>query len=123
MIKLKKKIIVPCESSVRDIIPAIRAILAEQLINKGYSQKHIAELLDISVAEVNYLIKGKRGDDGIKEKLKEDEDFMDLLNSFVNKLLSEEHSANSNQNYSLCTLCSYARRKVLKQEPACPYDL
>ena len=85
----------------------------------GYSQKEIAELLGISVAEVNYLIKGKRGDLEIKEALEKDDDFLDLVNSFINKLVED----NNEELLSLCPLCSYARRKVLKQEPSCPYDI
>lgn len=119
LISLGRKIIVPCEIAVKDVIPAIKALLAEKLASKGYSQKEIAEILDISIAEVNYLLKGKRGDEEMKKELKSDDNFMDLLNSFVDKL-ANDHSSDP---LSLCILCSYARRKVLKQEQACPYDL
>lgn len=103
------------------MIPAIRSILAQELIKRGYSQKDIGEVLGISVAEVNYLIKGKRGDLEIKKELENDEDFVDLVNSFVNKLVNEKDSEDT--VISLCPLCSYARRKVLKQDSACPYDI
>lgn len=117
---LPKKIIVPCEVAVKDVIPAIKALLAIKLSERGYSQKEIAEILDISIAEVNYLLKGKRGDEELKKILSKDSDFMDLLESFSRKIVNNEKSTDP---LSLCVLCSYARRKVLKQEQACPYDI
>lgn len=120
MISLPKKIVVPCEIAVKDVIPAIKALLAIKLSAKGYSQKEIAEMLDISIAEVNYLLKGKRGDEQTKKVLSDDPDFMDLLDSFAQKILSNEFE---DDPISLCVLCSYARRKVLKQEQSCPYDI
>lgn len=110
----------PCEVAVKDVIPAIKAILVIELTSKSYSQKEIAEMLDISIAEVNYLLKGKRGDEQMKKILLSDEDFMDLVKSFTQKLISDN---NGNEALSLCPLCSYARRKILKQQDACPYDI
>lgn len=118
---LAKRIIVPCEVAVKDVIPAIKAIIAIELSARNYSQKEIAEFLNISIAEVNYLLKGKRGDEELKKNLLNDEDFMDLVKSFTQKLISS--SENETDPISLCPLCSYARRKVLKQEEACPYDI
>ncbi|BFH72489.1 hypothetical protein SJAV_04330 [Sulfurisphaera javensis] len=117
---LPKKIIVPCEVAVKDVIPAIKALIATELSARGFSQKEIAEILTISIAEVNYLLKGKRGDEQLKKILSSDADFMDLLNSFTQKIVSNDNGADP---LSLCILCSYARRKILKQEQACPYDI
>ena len=118
---LTKKIIVPCEVAVKDVIPAIKAILVIELSARNYSQKEIAEFLSISIAEVNYLLKGKRGDEELKKTLLNDEDFMDLVKSFTQKLISS--SVDGTDPISMCPLCSYARRKVLKQEESCPYDI
>lgn len=116
---LAKKVIVPCEVAVKDVIPVIKAILVSELFAKNYTQREIAEILNISIAEVNYLLKGKRGDEELKRTLLSDENFMDLVRSFTQKLIHSEED----DPISLCPLCSYARRKVLKQENACPYDI
>ena len=118
---LANKIIVPCEVVVKDLIPTIKAILAIELSARNYSQKEIAEFLNISIAEVNYLLKGKRGNEELKKTLLSNENFMDLVRSFTQKLISSD--GDGKDLISICPLCSYARRKVLKQEELCPYDI
>ena len=118
---LDKKIVVPCEVVVKDLIPVIKAILAIELSSRNYSQKEIAKILNISIAEVNYLLKGKRGDEKLKRTLLNNENFMDLVKSFTQKLVSS--SGDGKNLITICPLCSYARRKVLKQEELCPYDI
>lgn len=51
----------PCQKSVWDLVPAIRASLAIELVNKGQSQAASAKLLGIAPSAVSQYISGKRG--------------------------------------------------------------
>lgn len=114
-----KRVIAPCEIAVRDVIPAIKAILVERLYAQGLSQLQIASLIGISSAEVNYYLKGKRGDEEVKKKLETDEEIMDLIDSIVRRLLSSADS----EVINICPLCSLARKKLNKNSYSCPYDI
>ncbi|WP_236749025.1 transcriptional regulator [Acidianus manzaensis] len=109
MKKERQKLIAPCEIAVRDVIPAIKAILVESLYNQRLSQLQIASILGISTAEVNYYLKGKRSDMNIKYLLEKDSDFMDLTESLVRKMLTSDDVIN------ICPLCSLARKKLKKK--------
>jgi uncharacterized protein len=51
----------PCQKIVWDLVPAIRASLAIELVNKGQSQATSAKLLGIAPSAVSQYISGKRG--------------------------------------------------------------
>ena len=70
----------PCEEVVWDILPGIRAAIAEQLVKKGLSQKEVSRILGITPPAVSQYVSKKRGysielSDEVKaaiEKLAED---------------------------------------------------
>ncbi len=51
----------PCQKIVWDLVPAIRASLAIELVKKGQSQAAAAKLLGIAPSAVSQYISGKRG--------------------------------------------------------------
>ena len=51
----------PCQKIVWDLVPAIRARLATELVKKGQSQAASAKLLGIAPSAVSQYISGKRG--------------------------------------------------------------
>jgi uncharacterized protein len=51
----------PCQKIVWDLVPAIRASLATELVKKGQSQAASAKLLGIAPSAVSQYISGKRG--------------------------------------------------------------
>ena len=51
----------PCQKIVWDLVPAIRATLAIELVKKGQSQATSAKLLGIAPSAVSQYISGKRG--------------------------------------------------------------
>ncbi len=71
---------VPCQEIVWDIIPAIQAALANELVGLGVSQVKVAKALSIAPSAVSQYLSGKRGyrivfDTDVKEiivKLAED---------------------------------------------------
>ncbi|MDY6774459.1 MAG: transcriptional regulator [Candidatus Nanohaloarchaea archaeon] len=50
-----------CETVVRDILPAVRSLVAKELHDQGYSQTEIAELLDLTQPAVSQYLTAARG--------------------------------------------------------------
>jgi predicted transcriptional regulator len=102
----------PCEYSVKEILPAIRAIVAEKLVNeKKVSIYKAAELMGLTPAAVENYIKKRRGIT-VKEILRKDKRFMDLIDSFTDNIL------NSNVRNQLasyyCILCAEGKKTLSK---------
>ena len=107
----------PCEIIVKNILPAIRAIMVKELNEKyNKSQKEIAELLGITQPSVSYYLHGERGERAInviRETKKTHDKILELLENLVtgnmtcNCLLKE-----------LCTICLEIRPIYLQK--VCP---
>ncbi|BDB97801.1 MAG: transcriptional regulator [Saccharolobus sp.] len=100
----------PCEFSVREILPAVRSIVAEKLIKeKNLSEYKAASLMGLTPAAVSNYLKSKRGSN-LKSILEKDEKFMDLVSEVTNRIVS----SNSNLSIYYCILCSEGK-KVLNR--------
>ncbi len=68
----------PCELVVKYILPALRALIAKELIEKyGYSQLKVARMLSTSQSSISYYLNSKRGNkflNRIKDAVREDVD-------------------------------------------------
>lgn len=51
----------PCEDIVWDVLPSIRAAIAEELIKRGISQKEVSKMLGITPPAVSQYVSKKRG--------------------------------------------------------------
>lgn len=51
----------PCELIVWDVLPSIRAAIAEELVKKGISQKEVSRMLGITPPAVSQYVSKKRG--------------------------------------------------------------
>ena len=51
----------PCQQIVWDVLPAIRAALAAELVKNGISQQEVAKLLELAPSAVSQYLSGKRG--------------------------------------------------------------
>ncbi|MCI2415359.1 MAG: transcriptional regulator [Candidatus Aramenus sp.] len=111
-----KKVIAPCEVVSRSVIPAIKAMIVIELYRRKVPQTQIASFLGITTAEVNYYIKGKRGNSDLIFKLQQDEEFVEAVRITAEKIVKEDEVIN------LCPLCSLARKKTLKDGNSCPFD-
>ncbi|AAY79493.1 transcriptional regulator [Sulfolobus acidocaldarius] len=111
---MTKRINAPCERASREIIPVVKNLIANNLYAKGYTYKQIGEILGVSATEINYLIRGLRGTNELRDILKKDKEFTELVESYV---------TSGEEFLSLCPLCSYVRRKVLNWSIICPYDI
>jgi hypothetical protein len=57
-----KNLILPCEIAVKSVIPAVKALIAKQLVEKhGLKQEKIAEILGISQSAVSKYTRKVRG--------------------------------------------------------------
>jgi predicted transcriptional regulator len=65
----------PCQMIVWDVLPAIRASIAEELVNCGLSQQEVAKELDMAPSAVSQYLSKKRGyrivfDENIKRSIR-----------------------------------------------------
>ncbi len=51
----------PCEEIVWDVLPGIRAAIAEELVKRGQSQKEVSKILGITPPAVSQYVSKKRG--------------------------------------------------------------
>jgi predicted transcriptional regulator len=51
----------PCEVIVWDVLPSIRAAIAEELVNRGLSQREVSAILGITPPAVSQYVSKKRG--------------------------------------------------------------
>ncbi len=51
----------PCEIVVWDVLPSIRAAVAEELVKRGLAQKEVSKLLGITPPAVSQYVSKKRG--------------------------------------------------------------
>ncbi|MCQ6963666.1 transcriptional regulator [Methanolobus chelungpuianus] len=51
----------PCQTIVWDVLPAIRAAIAEELVNLGLTQQETARLLDTTPSAISQYLSKKRG--------------------------------------------------------------
>ena len=92
----------PCETAVWKTLPAIRSALARALIARGFTQRHIAELLATTEATISHYRKGKRG---IAVKL--DPDILKAIDQLADQLVAQTIPAEELRE-RICRLCSKA---------------
>lgn len=51
----------PCEEIVWDVLPSIRAAIAEELVRRGISQKEVSKMMGITPPAVSQYVSKKRG--------------------------------------------------------------
>ncbi|MDD4579390.1 MAG: transcriptional regulator [Methanothrix sp.] len=51
----------PCEMVVWEMLPSIRAAVAEELVKRGLAQKEVSKLLGITAPAVSQYVSKKRG--------------------------------------------------------------
>ncbi len=97
----------PCEEIVWDVLPSIRAAIAEELVKRGLSQKEVSRILGITPPAVSQYVSKKRGyniefRDDIKASIGRLAD--DLMQKKVNNLTAR-----------ICEIC----RSLQEDKTAC----
>ncbi|MGC9105691.1 MAG: transcriptional regulator [Thermoprotei archaeon] len=108
----------PCEVAVKEVLPAVRSMLAEILLSKNVSLYRVSKVLGITPAAVENYVKKKRGT-ALREYLEKDVNFMEMLNEVADKIISDETVEFANYYCVLCTESKKALKKSGLEYPAC----
>ena len=99
----------PCEIVVKSVLPAMRALIAKELIeNHDLKQVEVAEIMGITQAAISQYIRGERGA------------MIDLSSQKINKMISNIAVQLKNRDSSgqaiitnFCAACQLIRKKKL----------
>ncbi|MEM2029794.1 MAG: helix-turn-helix domain-containing protein [Archaeoglobaceae archaeon] len=95
---------------VKYILPAIRAMVAKELIERGYKIKEVAEMLGLTQAAVSQYLASKRGKRGSEFLEKNDE--VKKIVAEIADAVSKEEDAKSEEY--LCRICRAMRGSLTK---------
>ena len=99
----------PCETFSKQILPALRSLIAQGLIEKyGMTQTAAAKKLGTTQAAISYYLSSKRGEKYVKQ-LKNDSQVRSTINEIINGLAMESLSSNEFME-KLCELCIVLRK-------------
>ncbi len=91
----------PCEHVVWDVLPSIRAAIAEELIERGLVQKEVSKLLGISPPAVSQYVSKKRG-----YNIEFDEEIKKSISNLAEKLIEKKID---NPIDGICDICRMMR--------------
>lgn len=104
--------LLPPEIESQWMIPAVRSIIAQQLIKRyGFSQTDAAKLLGVTQAAINNYMTGNRGKNHIIKKLKHNKQIMVMINDIAKNLKDNHHFTPSCMSKYI-ELFNYARRSL-----------
>lgn len=102
--------IAPCEVAVKSVVPAVKALVANELVEKhGLKQDEVAELLGISQSAVSKYTRKTRGH---VIKVDDIEDIRPLISKMIVLLLSGNYQRQELLS-SFCQTCVAIRKKGL----------
>lgn len=98
-----------CETVVRDVLPAVRSLIARELQEQGYNQTEIADTLDITQPAVSQYLNASRGRK--VQKIEEDEDSYARVRDLVELLL--DGASDQEISREFCEVCVRVRENGL----------
>lgn len=103
-----------CVLVVKHVLPALRAKVATELIDRGYKVSDVANMMGLTQAAVSQYIYSKRGQKGIKiiEKSKRAQN---VIKELVENLAARKVSIEDEVDY-LCRICMILREEGLISE-------
>ncbi|MGV8126760.1 MAG: transcriptional regulator [Methanothrix sp.] len=99
----------PCEQIVWDVLPSIRAAIAEELIKRGISQKEVSRMLGITPPAVSQYLSKKRG-----YNIEFREDIRQAIGVLADDLIKEDIKG-ADLVKRICSIC----RMLQDDETAC----
>ena len=93
----------PCQTIVWEVLPAIRAAIAEELIKCGLSQQEAAKMLDMAPSAVSQYLSKKRG-----YRIEFEDDVKQTIHQLAHDM--KEGKVNSLQE-RICNICTQIRRE------------
>ncbi len=102
----------PCEIIVRFVLPALRSLIARELIEKhGFSQVVAAKKLGITQATISHYLYSKRGEKYLKQ-IEHMDNIRKMVKEVANDIASGELSS-LDMISRFCDVCSQLRTKHL----------
>jgi len=100
-----------CEVVVSNVLPAMRALIANKLLNKyGLTQKEAAELLGLTQPALSQYVQESRG---FKTKLlKENPKIMKMIDDLAEDIASGKNDPKEMQ-FRICEICKAIRKSKL----------
>ncbi len=95
-----------CKKIVNEVMPAVRAVISENLDKEGMKQREIAGLLSVTQPAVVNYAKGSRGK--MVHRIKSNREFMKIVDELTNRILNKEDLV----KYT-CYICKKARETQL----------
>jgi predicted transcriptional regulator len=107
-------LIVPCEIAVKSVVPAVRALVAKELVEKhGMKQDEVAGILGISQSAVSKYTRKVRG---YVIKIDDRDEIEPLVDKMINVLVSETPERGQFLEF-FCQTCKAIRKARLM----CPF--
>lgn len=112
-----------CEVMLNEILPAVRAIMANRLINfYGFTQSEVAKRLGLTQPAISQYKNGLRGKK-IQKIL-----YNKRIIRYLNSLCDEVISSNIDINLKICEICNEAResgafKKEYTKKPLCIIEI
>jgi len=113
-------LILPCEVGVKTVLPAVKAIMARNIVtNHGLNEKQTADLLGLSQSAVSRYIGRERGSNLVA--IENTPEVLNLIDQMILSLIKEPD--NKRQVLELfCQTCTTIREKGLMC-PVCQKDM
>ncbi len=107
-----KNLILPCEVAVKSAVPAVKALLAKELVEKhNLGQDETAELLGISQSAVSKYTRKLRGS---VIGLNDFKEATELVDKMINILVTEKRAYQKNEFMNFfCQTCKAVRKARL----------
>ena len=112
-------LILPCEVGVKTVLPAVKAIMARQIVEKhGLNEQKTAELLGLSQSAVSRYVSKERGN---FLKIEDSTKILALIDQMVTSLIKEPN--NKTEILKLfCQTCRAIRKEGIMC-PACQKEM
>lgn len=108
--------ILPCEVAVKSVVPAVKALVATQLVEEhGLKQDEVAEILGISQSAVSRYTRKNRGQ---VIQVGDIDDVRPLINKMTTLLLDGKYQGQEFLDY-FCQTCALVRKSGVM----CPFCL
>ncbi len=103
----------PCEINVKLIIPAVRAVIVQELHEKyRKTQNEIANLLGLTQPSVSHYLRGERGAKGLE--IVRSQPAFKSVNDLIEKLITTEMSG-IEVIKAICVICMMIRSKFVEK--------
>ena len=101
--------ILPCEVGVKTVLPAVKAIMAREIVaNHGLNEQQTAELLGLSQSAVSRYVNKERGN--MLRTIENSNEILTLINQMITTLIKQPNNKSEVLNL-FCQTCKATREK------------